>query len=123
MTIRPIRNETDYDAALAIVEELWDAPAGSEAADRLEVLTILIDEYESRVHPIDPPDPVEAIRFRMDQAGLTRKNVQDMTGLTRARLSEILTRQRTLTLGHIRKLSEALGIPADVLVQPYDKAG
>lgn len=123
MSIRPIRNETDYDAALATVSALWGAAVGTQDGDRLEVLAVLIEDYESRAHPIDPPDPIEAIRFRMDQSGFSRRNVEELTGLSRARLSELLNRKRTLTLDHVRKLGEALSIPADVLVQPYAKAG
>lgn len=123
MTIRPIRNEDDYESALDRVALLMDtaAPESSEA-DELEVLAILIEAYEGEHHPVDPPDPIDAIEFRMDQAGLTRRQVEEMVGLSRARLSEVLNRRRGLSIAMIRAFHEALGIPADILVRDYPLA-
>jgi len=116
MEIRPIKNERDYEAALAEVETLWSSEAGTEAADRLDVLTTLIEAYEDRCHPVLPPDPVEAIKFRMDQEGLSRRDLEPYIG-PRGRVTEILNRTRALTLPMIRRLHEGLGIPAEVLIQ------
>jgi len=115
--IRPIRSEADYDVALAEIEDLLDAPEGSPAAERLELLSILVEAYEEVHHPIDPPDPVDAIRFRMEEAGLTRRDIEPLIG-SRARVSEVLNRRRPLTLPMIRRLSRGLGIPAELLIQP-----
>lgn len=116
MEIRPIKNETDYEAALAEVETLWTSETGTEAADRLDVLTTLIEAYEEQRHPVLPPDPVEAIKFRMDQEGLSRRDLEPYIG-PRGRVTEILNRTRALTLPMIRRLHEGLGIPAEVLIQ------
>lgn len=116
MEIKPIKTDEDHAAALAEVERLWEAESGSEEADRLDVLTTLIDAYEEKHQPILPPDPVEAILFRMDQLELSRQDLLPYFG-TRARVSEVLSRTRSLSLTMIRRLHEGLGIPADVLIQ------
>lgn len=121
MEIKPIRTEADHVAVLAQIERLWDAPDGTPEADRLEVLATLVDAYEAKHHPIDPPDPIEAILFRMDQLGLSRRDLEPYIG-AHSRVSEILSRRRSLTLQMIRKLHEAFGIPAEVLIQPYQPA-
>ena len=115
--VRPIRSEEDYLAALAEAERLWGAKAGTRAGDRLDVLATLIDAYEAAHDPIDPPDPIEAIRFRMEQQGLTRKDLERMLG-TRTRVSEILNRRRGLSIAMIRRLHAELGISAEVLIRP-----
>ena len=115
--VRPIRSDADYEAALAEVERLWGAPSGTSEADRLDVLATLIDAYEAEHHPIDPPDPVEAIKFRMEQQGLNRKELEPLIG-TRTRVAEVLGRKRALSIGMIRRLHEGLGISADVLIRP-----
>ena len=115
MDIHPIRNDRDHARALRQVEKLWGARAGSPEAEKLEVLVTLVDAYEAKHHPIDPPDPIEAIRFRMEQEGLTRADLEKLIG-SRARVSEILNGRRPLTLQMIRRLRDALGISADVLV-------
>ena len=117
MEILPIKTEKDHVRALAEVERLWAAEPGSAEADRLDVLTTLIEAYEEKNHPIPPPDPVEAILFRLDQLGLSRRDLEPYIG-TRARVSEILNRTRSLSLAMIRRLHAGLGIPADVLIQP-----
>ena len=116
MDIKPIRTEADHQAALAEVERLWPAPPDSPESDRLEILATLIEAYEEKNHPIDPPDPVDAILFRMDQLGLCRRDLEAYIG-QRGRVSEILNRARNLTLPMIRRLHEGLGISADVLIQ------
>lgn len=115
--IKPIRSETDYEAALAKVERLWGARSGTPEGDRLDVLATLIDAYESEHHPIDPPDPVEAIKFRMEQQGLTRKDLEGILG-SRTRIAEVLNRRRGLSINMIRRLHEKLGISAEILIRP-----
>jgi HTH-type transcriptional regulator / antitoxin HigA len=115
--LRPIRTEADYQAALAEIERLWGARLGTPEGDRLDVLATLIDAYEAEHDPVDPPDPIEAIRVRMEQQGLTRKDLERVLG-TRTRVSEILNRKRSLSIGMIRRLHAELGISADVLIRP-----
>ena len=118
--IKPIRTKADYEAALAEVERLWGAKSGTSRGDRLDVLATLIDAYEERQYPFTPPDPIEAIKFRMEQQGLTRKDLEGMIG-TRTRIAEVLSRKRGLSVAMIRRLHEKLGIPAEVLIQPTRK--
>lgn len=115
--LKPIRTETDYLEALAEVDKLWGSKSGTIRGDRLDVLATLINAYEAKHYPIDPPDPVEAIKFRMEQQGLTRKDLEPIFG-TRNRTSEILNRRRGLSIEMIRQLHERLGISADVLIRP-----
>jgi HTH-type transcriptional regulator / antitoxin HigA len=118
MTLRPIRNEEDYETALEEIEALWEAEAGTPEADRLEILMMLVEAYEAEHYPIPDPDPIELILHVMDARGLTRRDLEPYLG-SRARVSEILNRRRPLSLEMIRKLQAGLGLPADVLVQPY----
>jgi len=113
--IRPIRTARDHRRALARLDELWGAPEGSPEADEAEILITLIAAYEEKHHPIDPPDPIEAIQFRMEQQGLTRADLEPWIG-SRARVAEVLNRRRPLTLPMIRRLRDALGISADILI-------
>jgi len=115
--IKPIRSEADYESALVEVERLWGARACTPDGDRLDVLATLIDAYESDHHLIDPPDPIEAIKFRMEQQGLTRKDLEGILG-SRTRIAEVLNRRRGLSINMIRRLHEKLGIPAEVLIRP-----
>ncbi len=115
MDIKPIRNERAYRRALRDVEKLWTAKPGSAAHDNLDVLVTLVDAYERQHHEIAPPDPIEAIRFRMEQLGMTRKDLERYIG-GRARVTEVLNRKRRLSLNMIRRLHQSLGIPADVLI-------
>ncbi len=115
--LKPIRTKADHKAALAEIEALWGARAGTPRGDRLDVLATLIDAYEAERFPIDPPDPVEAIKFRMEQQGLTRRDLEAIIG-SRTRIAEILNRKRPLSIGMIRRLHEHLGIPAEVLIRP-----
>jgi HTH-type transcriptional regulator/antitoxin HigA len=119
--IKPIRNDEDHAAALAAIESLWRAAPGTPEHDRLEVLAMLVDDYESRRWPIEPADPVDLIRYVVEQRGLTRKDLEAAIG-SRARVSEILNRRRPLTLKMAWRLHEAFGIPADALIRPYDLA-
>jgi len=118
MYIKPIRTEQDYDAALARIEEIWNAEAGTPESDELDVLAVLVEAYEEEHHPIDPPDPIEAIKFRMEQMGLTRKDLEPFIG-HRGRVAEVLNRKRVLSIEMIRNLSQGLGIPTDVLTEKY----
>ena len=115
--LRPIRTKADYNRALADVERLWGAKGGTPEGDRLDVLATLIDAYETEHYPMDPPDPVEAIKFRMEQQGLTRRDLEDIIG-TRTRIGEVLNRKRGLSIGMIRRLHRRLGISAEVLIRP-----
>jgi HTH-type transcriptional regulator / antitoxin HigA len=115
MDIKPVRTSKDHRAALAEVERLWEAKPGTPEHDRLDVLVTLIEAYEAKRHPIPPPDPIEAILFRMDQLDLGRKDLEALIG-SRARVSEILSGRRDLSLGMIRRLHGRLGIPAEILI-------
>jgi HTH-type transcriptional regulator / antitoxin HigA len=115
--LKPIRNKKDYEAALKQVERLWGARLGTEEGDRLDVLATLIDAYEAVHYPVDPPDPIEAIKFRMEQQGLSRKDLEPLIG-TRTRVAEVLNRRRSLSIGMIRRLHKKLGISAEVLIRP-----
>jgi HTH-type transcriptional regulator / antitoxin HigA len=114
--LKPIRSEADYEAALAEIERLWGAPSGTTDGDRLDVLATLIDAYASEHFPMDPPDPIDAIKFRMEQQGLSRKDLEDLIG-TRTRVAEVLNRRRGLSINMIRRLHERLGISAEVLIR------
>ena len=114
--VKPIRSAADHRAAMAEVKRLWGSKNGTPEGDRLDVLATLIDAYEAQHEPIDRPDPIEAIRFRMEQQGLTRKDLEPLIG-TRTRVSEVLNRKRTLSIGMIRRLHAELGIAAEVLIR------
>ncbi|MEX2566552.1 MAG: helix-turn-helix domain-containing protein [Cyclobacteriaceae bacterium] len=118
MEIRPIRNEADYKNALERLEFIFDAKKGTEEGDELEILSILIDDYENKNFPIEMPDPISAINFRMEQMGLKQKDLVEMIGF-KSRVSEIMNKKRKLTLDMIRKLNASLKIPTEVLIQDY----
>jgi HTH-type transcriptional regulator/antitoxin HigA len=118
--LKPIRSERDYQRALREVEKLWGAKSGTPDGDRLDILGTLIDAYEAAEYPMDPPDPIEAIMFRMEQQGLTRKDLEPLIG-TRTRVAEVLNRKRNLSIGMIRRLHTQLGISAEVLIRPARK--
>ncbi|MGO8868332.1 MAG: helix-turn-helix domain-containing protein [Alphaproteobacteria bacterium] len=118
--LKPIRTRADHKKALAEVERLWGAKSETPEGDRLDVLATLIDAYETEHYPMDPPDPVEAIRFRMEQQGLSRKDLEPLIG-TRTRVAEVLNRKRSLSIGMIRRLHDRLGISAEVLIRPSQK--
>lgn len=117
MNVKPIRSESDYEAALAEVEGLMDARPGTRKGDRLDVLVTLLEAYEEKRWHIAPPDPIDAIKLRMEQRGLTRRDLEKVLG-SRGRVSEILNRKRPLTLEMIRRLHRQLGIPAESLIKP-----
>ena len=118
MDIRPIKTEADYHAALTEIEHLFDAQPDTPQGDRLDVLTTLVEVYEADQEPIAAPDPIEAIVYYLESRGLTRRDLEPYIG-SRARVSEVLNRKRGLTLEMIRRLHTGLGIPAEVLIQPY----
>ncbi|KZC99954.1 MULTISPECIES: hypothetical protein [unclassified Thalassospira] len=116
-TIKPIKTEADYDAAMEQLKNLWDVKPGTPEADQLEVLGILIDQYEAQQFPIAAPDAVEAVLFYMEQHGLDRAELGKILG-SRSRASEFLNHKSSLSLTQIRKLNEVWGIQADILIQP-----
>lgn len=118
MEYKVIKNEKEYQKALNRLEKIFDAKKGTKEGDELELLALLIDKYEQEKYPIDLPDPIDAIKFRMEQLGYKQKDLALAIGL-KSRVSEILNRKRKLTLDMIRKLSEVLSIPTDVLVKDY----
>jgi HTH-type transcriptional regulator/antitoxin HigA len=118
MVIRPIRTNEDYEYALTQIELLFDAQPNTPEGDMLDVWTTLVEAYEKQAHPIDAPDPIEAIKYYLESRGLTRRDIEPYIG-DRARVSEIMNKRRPLTLEMIRKLHEGLGIPAEILIQPY----
>ena len=116
-SLKPIRTKADYEAALAAIERLWGARAGTPQGDRLDILATLVDAYENEHYPMDPPDAIEAIKFRMEQQGLDRKDLADILG-SRTRVAEVLNRRRGLSIKMIRRLHEKLGISVEVLIRP-----
>jgi HTH-type transcriptional regulator/antitoxin HigA len=118
MDIRPIKTEADYQAALQRVDALMQAQSNTPEGDDLDILTTLIAAYEEQHYPILPPDPVEALVYWMETRDLTRRDLEHLLG-SRARVAEILNRRRRLSLEMIRRLHSELGIPAEILIQPY----
>ena len=118
MTIKPLQTEQDYQAALADIEQLWQAEAGSADAGKLEVLSLLVEVYEQKHYPITAPDPIEFLQYIMQARGLTRKDLEPYIG-ARGRVSDIINRVRPLSLDMIRRLAEGLDLPANVLIQDY----
>ena len=115
MTPKVIRSEADYEAALGRIDELFEATPGTPEGDELDLMVTLVELYEDRAHPMDLPDPIAAIRFRMDQQGLKQKDLIPYIG-SASKVSEVLSRKRDLSLGMIRSLRVGLGIPGDVLI-------
>lgn len=118
--ITPIRDDAAYQATLAEVRRLWGAGPGTKVGDRLEVLMVLVNDYENRHHAIEEPDPIEAIRIRMDELGLERTDLGEMLGIASGRVSEILNRRRRLTVEMMRVLASALRLPESCLLQHYE---
>ena len=116
MNINPIHSHADYNNALSRIEEIFDAKPGTIEGDELEILGILVDEFEKRHFPIDAPDPIEAVKFRMEQLSLSQSDLAGLIG-SKSRASEILSGKRTLSLRLIRLLNRKLSIPAEVLLQ------
>lgn len=119
MEFKPIKTKRDYQAALKLAEVRMTAKPGSRAADELDVLSLLIEAYEAKHYPIPDPDPIDFLQHIMEARGLSRKDLETYIG-SRARVAEVLNRARPLSLEMIRRLSEGLTIPADVLVQRYE---
>lgn len=122
MDVKPIRTEADYEFALMEIDALMEVETDTPERDRLEVLSALVEAYEQQYFPIDPPDPIAAIRFRMEQMGLSRKDLEPMIG-SRGRISEVMSGKRGLSLAMIRRLHKDLNIPAEVLIQKPPKRG
>jgi HTH-type transcriptional regulator/antitoxin HigA len=118
--IKPIRNDADYELALQEIDRCLDAASGSPERDRLEVLTVLVDDYEAKHLPISPPEPIAAIEFVLEQRGLSRKELEGVIGSS-GRISEVMNNQRSLSLAMIRKLVETFDLPADVLIRTQAK--
>ncbi len=118
MEIRTIHNKKEYKAALQEIEQLWSAPAKSAQAERLDVLTLLVEHYEKTHYPIADPDPIAFIEHVMQSRGLSRKDLEPMIG-PRGRVADIMNKTRPLTLEMIRRLVMQLDLPAEVLVKPY----
>lgn len=118
MNVKPIKTEQDYIQALERLELIFDAKSGSKEGDELEILGILLEKYENENFPIDLPNPIEAIKFRMEQLNYSQNDLAEVIGL-KSRASEILNKKRKLSLDMIRKLNDKLHIPSDVLIQPY----
>lgn len=118
MDLKLIKTEEEYQMALARLDEIFDAPEGLSESDEADLLALLVDEYENNHYPIEAPDPIEAIRIRMEEMQLKQKDLaEDLGG--KNRVSEILNRKRKLTVDMIRKLSEKLKLPASLLIQDY----
>jgi HTH-type transcriptional regulator/antitoxin HigA len=120
MKVKPIRNDSDHEAALKEIERLWGADEGTSEGDRLEVLATLVDAYEDRRYPIDMPDAIQAIQFRIEQEGKDARALVGVIG-SRSRVFEVMRGQRPLSLNMIRALHQRFGIPAEVLIQPPGK--
>jgi HTH-type transcriptional regulator/antitoxin HigA len=118
MNLKPIKTKKDYQQALDRLEVIFDAKKGTKEGDELEILGILIDQYEKEHFPIDLPDPIEAIKFRMEQLGYNQTDLAKVVGL-KSRASEILNKKRKLSLDMIRQIHKKLNIPTDVLIQSY----
>lgn len=118
MTIKPIHTDNDYQAARTQIEALWDAPDGSEAAEQLEILSLLVENYEQAHFAIAAPDPIDFLHYAMESRGLSRKDMEAYIG-PRGRVSDILNRVRPLTIDMIRRLAKGLDLPASVLIQDY----
>lgn len=119
--MKPIRNEADHQIAMKRIDELWDCAPGSPEADELEVLGILVDAFESKNYIDDQVDPIEYLKYVLDSHGLKPQGIAQLLGGS-GRVSDILNRRRPLTINHIRKLTEALGASAEVLIRPYELA-
>ena len=121
MSVYPIKNETDYDHALAEIEVLFAAQPNTPESDRLEVLTTLVEAYEQKYYPVPPPDPIDALLYHLESRGLSHQDLEPYIG-NRVRVEEVLNRQRTLTVAMIRRLHQGLGISAEILIQSYPLA-
>jgi HTH-type transcriptional regulator/antitoxin HigA len=117
MQLKPIKTDTDHEVALKEIERLWGAAEGTEKGDRLDILITLVDAFEAARFPMDLPDPIEAIKFRLEQQGVDKKALIGIIG-NRTRVYEVLRRDRALSLSMIQKVNRQLKIPAEVLIRP-----
>lgn len=118
MNIKPLKTKKDYNLAMSRLEKIFDSRSGTPEGDELEILGILIEKYESLHYPIDFPDPIEAIKFRMEQLGFNQTDLVNVIGF-KSRVSEIMSKKRKLSLDMIRKLNSSLNIPTEVLIKEY----
>jgi HTH-type transcriptional regulator/antitoxin HigA len=121
MNIKPIRSDADYQLALMRLDEVFDAPVGSSEGDEADVLALLVDEYEKKHYPIDAPDPIEAIKIRMEELQQKQVDLVDAIG-SKSRVSEVLNRKRKLTIEMIRNLTKRLNLSPDLLITDYHLA-
>jgi HTH-type transcriptional regulator/antitoxin HigA len=119
MNIKPIKTEEDYQAALSRLEDIFDAPDGTPESDELDILGLLVDEYENEHYPIDSPDPIEAIKIRMEELNMRQRDLIPMIG-GKSHVSEILNRKRRLTIQMIRRLKDRLNLSAELLIRDYE---
>jgi HTH-type transcriptional regulator / antitoxin HigA len=121
MNIKPIKSEADYKLALKRLEEVFDAPVGTSESDEADILGLLVDEYEKKHYPIEAPDPIEAIKIRMEELQLKQVDLVDVIG-SKSRVSEVLNRKRKLTIEMIRNLTKRLNLSPDLLITDYQLA-
>lgn len=121
MNIKPIKSEADYRHALKRLEEVFDAPIGTSESDEADILGVLVDEYEKKHYPIEAPDPIEAIKIRMEELHLKQVDLVDVIG-SKSRVSEVLNRKRKLTIEMIRNLTKRLNLSSDLLIADYQLA-
>jgi len=121
MNIKPIKSETDYRQALKRLEEIFDAPIGTAEGDEADIIGLLVDEYEKKHYPIEAPDPIEAIKIRMEELHLKQVDLVEVIG-SKSRVSEILNRKRKLTIEMIRNLTKRLNLSSDLLINDYKLA-
>jgi HTH-type transcriptional regulator/antitoxin HigA len=122
MQIKPIKNEIDYRAALQQLENVFDSKEGTPESDLADILALMIDDYEQKYYPIESPDPIEAIKARMEEMNWRQADLVNIIG-TKSRVSEVLNRKRKLTLEMVRNLKKHMNIPTDVLTNEYVLAG
>ena len=118
MTVKPIKDEESYQLALTRLEQIFDAPENTPEGDEAEILSLLIENYENRHYPIEAPDPIEAVKIRMEELGLKQRDMVGVLG-GKSRVSEVLNRKRKLTVEMIRNLTEKLNLSASILVKDY----
>lgn len=121
MNIKPIKSEADYKLALNRLEEIFDAPVGTSESDEADIIGLLVDEYEKIHYPIEGPDPIEAIKIRMEELHLKQVDLIDAMG-SKSRVSEVLNRKRKLTIEMIRNLTKRLNLSPDLLITDYQLA-
>lgn len=122
MDIKPIKSESDYRLALKRLEDIFDAPVGTSESDEADILGLLVDEYEKEFYPIDAPDPIAAIKIRMEELQLKQVDLVDVIG-GKSRVSEVLNRKRKLTVAMIRNLAKRLNLSPDILIVDYQLEG